>query len=192
MNRRKDLTTPRVILRWIKIMRGLRIVDWAVEAEQTLYELVEVRDKRNQRLGAVPSGNTGAPSASSGLKTVMTLNREPEMKNAKKSDGEVTATCPHLRVNLVPKGGPNIRWVLCQRCGKQWNRGLGMAKQNQRAPALPIESVKTIPPPRCPLPGCRKMMILRQGNNGIFWGCLGHPAPRRKRRSRNRIFATSR
>ena len=178
VTRRKDLITHFVVPRWLKIMRGLRTVDWAVQAEQTLCEFIEVRDSRNRMLGAAPSGNTDARSANSGHKTVMTLNRESEKKVAKKPDGEDTATCPHLRANLVAKGGPNAHWVSCRICGKQWNRGFGMAKQNLRAPALPIELVKTIPPPRCPLPECRKEMILRQGNNCIFWGCRGHPEPK--------------
>ena len=55
-----------------------------------------------------------------------------------------------------------------------------MAKQNLRAPALQIEAALTIPPPRCPLPGCRKDMILIQGKECAFWGCLDFPEPKVK------------
>jgi len=170
VGRKKDLLLPRVIPRWTNIGRALKIVIWRLYSQQVLCDMLHMRFDRNKQLGNVPSGR---PAASE-HKTMMTLNRE-----SVKKVGD-TEKCPHLRKHLIARGGNNVSTVVCQECGMQWNRGLGMAKQNLRAPALVVEADTTIPPPRCPLPECRKEMILRQGKESVFWGCLDFPEPRVK------------
>jgi len=138
-----------------------------------------MRLDRNKQLGDVSSGRSDG-TAKSEHKTMMTLNRESVRKTTKLIDGKNTEKCPHLRTHLAAKGGNNVSFVVCQECGQQWNRGLGMAKQNLRAPTMAVGTDMTIPPPRCPLPDCRKEMILRQGKEGVFWGCLDFPEPKVK------------
>ena len=38
-------------------------------------------------------------------------------------------------------------------------------------------------PPICPTPGCAKAMVLREGRNGLFWGCPAFPRCRGNRRA---------
>ena len=155
-------------------MRVLKVVIHVLDTEQVLCDTLNLR---KAKLSAVPSGS-GDARVTPSHKTLMTLNRE-----SVKTGGTIikdTAKCPHLRAHLAAKGGNNVFWVKCQQCGMQWNRGFGMAKQNLRAQALEVLPEYSIPPPRCPMPECRKSMILRQGKECIFWGCRGYPEPKVK------------
>ena len=174
INRKKDLLLPRVIPRWISIGRAMKIVVWRMYSDVVMADLLSIRRERNKQLGDAPSGKSDG-NASTGHKTMMTMNRESKTTRGKDTEG-----CPHLRKHLIARGGNHASLVVCRECNMAWNRGPGMAKQNQRAPALTVGEDMTIPPPRCPLPGCRKGMILRQGKEGVFWGCLDFPEPKVK------------
>ena len=176
----KDLLTELVKPRWRRLFARILVAAYAVEQEQNLYDLIDVVEHRNLQFGTVPEANRVREP--SGTKTLMTLSRGEDFGWAKAHHHADPKTCLHVRADLKPRGAGTTFWVACAQCGKQWNREPGIAKQNVRAPALQIlEGLNVIPAPNCPLPNCRKPMVLREGNNAIFWGCSDYPEPGERR-----------